>query len=272
MPASPQASEGSRALKRTIEFIGHHRLQKGDRLPSERELSDRFGVTRGSVREALAVLDALRLTERRPKSGIFLRNALEDSGLDSLVIQANLDLPFDERTMRDVSEARIIFETHAISLACARRTDADLNRLHELVANYSSRVQAELNVADEDVEFHLAMAAASQNAIIVRTLTPLLLMSFQWRQKYFSSPVIRRRSLVDHQEFVVAIADRDVTRAAALVQKHVHSAFDEVLALVEGNAQPASHTQRAGRDEKVLPGIPAHAPQVEVNFDPHKLE
>jgi GntR family transcriptional repressor for pyruvate dehydrogenase complex len=249
MTAHLQASEGSRAVKRTIEFIRHHRLQKGDRLPSERELSDRFGVTRSSVREALAVLDALRLTERRPKSGIFLRNALEDSGLDSLVIQANLDLPFDERTMRDVSEARVIFETHAIRLACARRTDADLNRLRELVANYSSRVQAELNVANEDVEFHLAMAAASQNAIIVRTLTPLFLMSFQWRQKYFSSPVIRRRSLADHQEFVATIADRDETRAAALVQKHVHSAFDEVRAMAEGNEQPESHNQWEGREE-----------------------
>jgi len=248
MTAALTASEGSRAVKRTIEFIRHHRLQKGDRLPSERELSERFGVTRSSVREALAVLDALRLTERRPKSGIFLRNMLEDSGLDSLVIQANLDLPFDERTMRDVSEARVIFETHAICLACARRTDADLDRLRELVANYSSRVQADLNVADEDVEFHLAMAAASQNAIIVRTLTPLFLMSFQWRRKYFSSPAIRRRSLADHQEFVVAIADRDDVRAAALVKKHVHSAFDEVRSLVEANVQPESHGQRAGRD------------------------
>ena len=187
-------------------------------------------------------------TERRPKSGIFLRNALKDIGLDFLVVQADLDLPFDERTMRDVSEARVIFETHAIGLACARRTDADLDRLHELVANYASRVQAELNVADQDVEFHLAMAAASQNAIIVRTLTPLFLMSFQWRRKYFSSSVIRRRSLADHQAFVVAIADRDATRAAALVQKHVHSASDEVLALVEGDVPPDSHHQRKGRE------------------------
>jgi GntR family transcriptional repressor for pyruvate dehydrogenase complex len=66
MMAPLKASEGSRAVKRTIEFIRHHRLQKGDRLPSERELSDRFGVTRGSVREALAVLDALRLTDGTP--------------------------------------------------------------------------------------------------------------------------------------------------------------------------------------------------------------
>jgi DNA-binding FadR family transcriptional regulator len=91
MAAPSQAGEGSRAVKRTLEFIRHHRLQKGDRLPSGRELPDRFGVTRSAVRGALAVLDALRLTERRPKSGIFLRNALEDSGLDSLVVQANED-------------------------------------------------------------------------------------------------------------------------------------------------------------------------------------
>ncbi len=51
---------------------------------------ERFGVTRSSVREALAVLDAMRITERKPKSGIYLRNTLEDSGLDALVLQADL--------------------------------------------------------------------------------------------------------------------------------------------------------------------------------------
>ena len=69
---------------------------KGDRLPSEREFAQRFGILRSAIREAFAVLDAMRVTERRSTSGIFLISGLADGSLGSLVVQANLDLPFSE--------------------------------------------------------------------------------------------------------------------------------------------------------------------------------
>lgn len=224
-------NETSDAVRQTLEFVRHHRLSKGDRLPSERDLSGRFGVTRGSVREALAVLDAMRITERKPKSGVFLRNTLDDGGLDALVLQADLGLPFDAQVTRDVTEARIICEEQAFRLACRRRTAADLAGLHGLLATYAGLVKSGQNLADADVEFHLAVVAASQNRVLVRTLTPLMLMSTRWRRRYFASAPVRKRSLADHRAFVAAIEARDETAAAALVHRHVQTAAADVQAL-----------------------------------------
>jgi GntR family transcriptional repressor for pyruvate dehydrogenase complex len=240
MLAAAVSTEASHAVRQTLEFVRHHRLSKGDRLPSERDLSDRFGVTRGSVREALAVLDAMRITERRPKSGIFLRNTLDDGGLDALVLQADLGLPFDAQVTRDVTEARIICEEQAFRLACRRRTGADLIRLHRLLETYAELVAAGSNLADEDVEFHLAVVAASQNRVLVRTLTPLMLMSSRWRRRYFASDEIRQRSLADHRAFVAAIEARDEAAATALVHRHVQTAAADVQALAE---QGATHRE-----------------------------
>jgi DNA-binding FadR family transcriptional regulator len=230
------STDTSDAVRKTLEFVRHHRLSKGDRLPSERDLSERFGVTRGSVREALAVLDAMRITERKPKSGIYLRNVLEDSGLDALVLQADLGLPFDEQVTRDVTEARILCEEQAFRLACQRRTDADLARLHQLLDTYAALVAKGSNLADEDVAFHLAVVAASQNRVLVRTLTPLMLMSTGWRRRYFASAEIRQRSLIDHRAFVAAIEARDEATATMLVHRHVQTAAEDVRALAEQGA------------------------------------
>lgn len=231
--ATPLSSETSHTVRKTLEFVQHHRLARGDRLPSERELSERFGVARSSVREALAVLDAMRITERRPKSGIYLRNAVDDGGLDALVLQADLGLAFDPQVTRDVTEARIICEEQALRLACQRRTDADLSKLHQTLQAYAATIQAGDNPADADVDFHLALVAASQNRILVRTLTPLMLMSRRWRQRYFESEAIRRRSLDDHHAFVAAVEARDEAAAAALVRCHVETAAADVRALAE---------------------------------------
>ncbi|MDB5504358.1 MAG: GntR family transcriptional regulator [Tardiphaga sp.] len=234
------SNETSDAVRQTLEFVRYHRLSKGDRLPSERDLSERFGVTRGSVREALAVLDAMRVTERKPKSGVFLRNTLNDSGLDVLVLQADLGLPFDAQVTRDVTEARILCEEQAFRLACRRRTEADLIRLHRLLESYAGLVAAGSNLADEDVEFHLAVVTASQNRVLVRTLTPLMLMSSRWRRRYFASDEIRQRSLADHRGFVAAIEARDEAAASTLVHRHVQTAAADVQALAE---QGATHRE-----------------------------
>ena len=239
-------SETSDTVRKTLEYVRHHRLAKGDRLPSERNLSDRFGVTRSSVREALAVLDSMRITERKAKSGIFLRTTPDDGGLDALVLQADLGMAFDAQLTRDAIEARIICEEQAFRLACQRRTEADLAKLHGLLDTYAALAANGRNMADEDVEFHLAVAAASQNRILVRTITPLMLMSTRGRRRYFESAALRQRSLDDHRAFFTAIEARDEAAATALVHRHVHAAAADIWALNEA----AAVAQDAGAPDK----------------------
>lgn len=232
-------TEGASALKKILEFIHFHRLVKGDRLPSEREFAQRFGILRSAIREAFAVLDAMRVTERRSTSGIFLISGLEDGSLGSLVVQANLDLPFSEQTLRDMMETRVLLETHAIGLACARRTDAELDHLRRLLRAYADDIKQGLDLSGRDAEFHMAIAATGKNMILVKSLAPLVQMNYRWRQKYFASLAVRRRSLADHHEFVDAIADRDAAHASALIQRHIQSTIDAVLAIV-GQGSPRS--------------------------------
>lgn len=242
------STDTSDAVRKTLQFVRHHRLSKGDRLPSERDLSERFGVTRSSVREALAVLDAMRITERKPKSGIYLRNTLEDSGLDALVLQADLGVTFDAQVTRDAIEARIICEEQAFRLACQRRTDADLSKLHGLLDTYAALAANGRNMADEDVEFHLAVAAASQNRILVRTITPLMLMSTRGRRRYFELAALRQRSLDDHRAFVAAIAARDEVAVTALVHSHVQIAAADIQALADQAATDLDHSDTDRKD------------------------
>lgn len=229
-------SETSDTVRKTLEYVRHHRLAKGDRLPSERNLSDRFGVTRSSVREALAVLDAMRITERKAKSGIYLRNSPDDGGLDALVLEADLGVAFDAQVTRDAIEARILCEEQTFRLACQRRTDADLARLRSLLDTYAVLAAEGRNMADADVEFHLAVAAATQNRILVRTITPLMLMSTRGRRRYFESAALRQRSLDDHRAFLAAIVARDEVGVIDLVRSHVTTAAADIQALAEAAA------------------------------------
>src|ERR1039458_8343400 len=81
------------AVSGILSLIREQRSEAGDRLPSERDLADRFGVTRNTIREALSVLESMRVIERRPNSGVYVKDIRMGSSVDLLVLQADLGLP-----------------------------------------------------------------------------------------------------------------------------------------------------------------------------------
>lgn len=77
----------SNAIGKILSFIRERRYQPSERLPSERDFAEKFDTSRGAVREALAALETMRVIERRPNSGIYLRK-IEESSIDALVLYA----------------------------------------------------------------------------------------------------------------------------------------------------------------------------------------
>ena len=73
----------SNAIGKILSFIRERRYQPSERLPSERDFAEKFDTSRGAVREALAALETMRVIERRPNSGIYLR-MIEESSIDAL--------------------------------------------------------------------------------------------------------------------------------------------------------------------------------------------
>ncbi|MGX1899862.1 GntR family transcriptional regulator [Thermolongibacillus altinsuensis] len=113
-------------IRRIIEEDG---LQAGDRLPSERELSDRLQVGRSSVREALRALELLGLIETRRGEGTFIK----EFGDHQLIHLLGTFILQGKREKDDLKETKILFEKMCLSLACMRMTDEKWQKMHQIV-------------------------------------------------------------------------------------------------------------------------------------------
>lgn len=193
------------------------------KLPGERELASAHGASRTSVREVLGVLEALRLIERRPQSGIYVRKADTEASIDALVLQESLDLRRSVADYEQAQEARVIHEIEAVRLAAARRTAADLDVMRTAIDKSRVSLRKGQNLADDDEAFHLALIAAAKNPILLRIAKSLYLMTRSVRIAYFDLPGAAKSSPDEHERIVESLAARDTTRAVRLIRQHYRS-------------------------------------------------
>lgn len=139
------------------------------RLPSERELAERLGVTRPLLREALIVLDYLGLIEARGKLGTFLRGT-KDTGFLLTNIQASAAVP--SRALTQAYETRIFIEVPAAGLAARRRSPEDLKRIEECLTNMEEEYRrGSYEVAGKtrwNTIFHASIIRAAHNDLFNR--------------------------------------------------------------------------------------------------------
>ncbi|HEY4252802.1 MAG TPA: FadR/GntR family transcriptional regulator [Roseomonas sp.] len=215
------ADERAALIGAILRLAAEARLQPGARLPAERELAERLGAGRNAVREAIAVLEALRLVERRPNSGIYLRAAERVGSLDALVLQADLGVPLTRAEVDELVELRRMMELQGTALACQRRTPADLTRLAAALAEGSGAIDQGEAYAAHDAAFHLAVAEATGNRIFLRVVNSFYLLSRERRRRYFADGSRAAGSQAQHAEMLDAIRDQDAPRAAEIMSRHL---------------------------------------------------
>jgi GntR family transcriptional regulator, transcriptional repressor for pyruvate dehydrogenase complex len=208
-------------IARIVPFIRERRFEPGDRIPSERALAERFQVSRSVIREALATLEAMRVIERRPQSGIFLREVTREGSLDAVVLQTDLGIPMTEREVRSLCEFRSTLELQAAALAADRRTDADLEALDAILTATRKLIASRESTAEEDSRFHLAVFAAAKNQYLERAAHSFYLASRQRRERYFLSAQNRKRSLLQHERIRDAIEKCDIAGARNAMVEHL---------------------------------------------------
>lgn len=207
-------------LKALLSKVDEARIGPEARLPGERELAQSFGTSRSSVREALGVLEALRVIERRPQSGIYVRPAVSAPSVEALVLREALDVRSSTAQYEQAQEARIIHEVEAVRLAANRRTPGDLAAMQSIVATSSSNLRAGHNLADDDEAFHLALIGAAKNPILLRISKSLYLMTRSVRHAYFEVAGSGPQSIHEHTRILQSIAKRDAAEAAKLMKRH----------------------------------------------------
>lgn len=254
--AAPAQGEAAALIVRLLPFIAERRLEPGDRLPSERLIAERFGVTRGIVREALAKLEAMRVVECRPRSGIYLTAESRVGSLDAVVMKADLGLPFDKTEADHLSEFRSILESHAVVLACKRRTAEDLARLDECMRQCRERFDRGESIAQPSADFHLAIVAATHNQFLLRAANSCYLATRELREAVFADRGVSRRSIRDHQAIRDAIAKGSVAQARRALKSHLHVAdryWQRHTQAHHAGAAKATAPRRRGRRDPLTP-------------------
>ncbi|MCB1407900.1 MAG: FCD domain-containing protein [Rhodobacteraceae bacterium] len=225
MPFQPVHQEKlAQGVVRQIELlILRGLLRPGERLPSERELAERMGVSRPSLREAIADLQERGLLVSRAGSGVFVVDMLESTFSKALI---DLFASHDEAVFDYVSFRRDL-EGMAAERAARFGSDTDL-KVIDTVFRKMEAAHSKKNPADEaalDAEFHLAIIEASHNIIMLHTMRAMfdLLKAgvFYNRQQMFRQRTTRDTLLEQHRAINVAIQERDAVQARAAAEAHM---------------------------------------------------
>ncbi|MFV2033841.1 MAG: FCD domain-containing protein [Halocynthiibacter sp.] len=219
-----QSEKLSSSVIRQIELlILRGILRPGERLPSERELSERLGVSRPSLREAVAELQTRGLLSSRAGAGIYVADVLGSAFSDALV---KLFASHDEAVF-DYIEFRRDLEALAAERAARLGSVSDLKVVdtifQKMVAAHSSR-----NDTDEarlDAEFHLSIIEASHNVVMLHMLRSMFQLLregvFYNRKIMFKQRTSRDMVLNQHRAINDALQARDAAAARAAVEAHL---------------------------------------------------
>src|SRR5690606_14894105 len=154
------------------------------RSPPDRELADHFPVSRGQIREALAILEAMRIVERRAKSGIYVD--IRQASVEAMALFAKAGLPLDPIQIYETVELRKIHEIKAAELACSRATEENYERLREILRESEEQLARGEGLAKQDREFHLEIVRATQNSVFYRVCSVYYVMGERRLPVYFN--------------------------------------------------------------------------------------
>ncbi|HTT12170.1 MAG TPA: FadR/GntR family transcriptional regulator [Burkholderiaceae bacterium] len=199
------------------DLIESGRFEVGSRLPPERDLAQRLGVSRPSLREALIALDVEGRVEVRSGSGVYVSHAPVDNTPRKTAALGE--------SPSQLMEARSVIEGEVVVLACARITDELLKRLRELFKGMETELTRRRTPLDLDKQFHLTLAEMTGNAVLARLVGDLFderhsPISAKIRSR-FESARTWKAALKEHEAILRAIEARDPIAAQAAMRAHL---------------------------------------------------
>ena len=217
----------SSIVSQILKMVESEDLKPGDKMPPERKLCELFNVGRGTVREAIKVLETMNIIERRGKFVVISSNPKMYS-FSSREISSSLE------NIQYIWEMRSIIEIGIAALAAERATDDDISLLHSLADQpFSSQTEyVEYNCA-----FHCAIAKATHNPALVQLYDSFRNLFFGADSVFHNQEIsfsdgknpMLKESVSEHEAIVCAIVDRDISKVTMLIRKHLHSVNEKSI-------------------------------------------
>jgi GntR family transcriptional repressor for pyruvate dehydrogenase complex len=200
------------------QLVTSGQLKPGDRLPSERVLSERFGVGRSYVREAIMKLEFYGLLKTSPQSGTYVAG-YGIKILDSMISDI---IKINKNDFGALIEARYYMELNSAKLAAERRSDKDILEIRSAISDYNEKIDKDLEAVEEDMLFHIKVAKATKNSAIESMI--LILAPDIIRYKIETDVCKRdleKMAVQQHQDILDAIIARDAKAAQKAMAAHL---------------------------------------------------
>lgn len=209
-----------RVVDKILELISSGAWKPGFRLPTERELSDAFGVSRTVVREAVKALEARGVLESAMGSGVSVR--MVDFNMVSQSLRTYMQLSNQDDFEIRLNEVRRVLEVEMVALAAARKTHEQLVQLHQICQQMRTGKHTAKEMAELDFRLHVTLAEATQNDLFKVLLAPLInqlrdQIILTWED--FPRPV--NEVFDQHEAVVSAIENGDADAARQAMLRHL---------------------------------------------------
>lgn len=205
-------------IKQIRNSIVSGQMKPGDKLPSERKLSESFGIGRTYVRDAIKKLEFYGILKTLPQSGTIVSGA-DISAMEGLISNV---IKLNENDFFHLVETRVVMETYACGQAAIRRSNRDIADLEEKLDEYKQRVDANLPGVKEDFNFHIQITEASQN-MVIKSLMLILIPDILeiYRKLNVCGEGRFYKSFDEHKEILECIIKQDSKGAEETMRVHL---------------------------------------------------
>src|SRR5215469_6616308 len=205
-------------VQQVEESILNGQLKPGDQLPAERDLAQRFGVSRTAVREAVKALREKGLVEAYSGKGTFITDGTTQAVRQSLDLMVKIG---QTEGTNHLAELRAILEPEIAALAAARIQDPELVTMREAVSIMDASGKDPEAYIEADLDFHLALAEAAANPLILSLLDSIVGLLREQRLKIFRVPGGPERGQIHHKKILEAVERRDIQKAREEMRAHL---------------------------------------------------
>jgi GntR family transcriptional repressor for pyruvate dehydrogenase complex len=194
-------------------------LKPGDQLPTERELAERFGVSRVAVREAIKTLVQTGLVEVQPGRGTFVVDKANYAVRQSLHLAVQMQQ--NDRSLVNLMQIREILEPEIAALAAEHATPEHIADMQAAIAAMDSAADTPDVYTQADLDFHQAVTSASQNDLIPILIDPVVDLLLEHRRRTFTIDGAPQRAQAHHKRILSAIIAHDPEAARTAMRNHL---------------------------------------------------
>lgn len=218
MPSRRNATLSQKIADKLLEdFHNGEKYGPGDKLPNENDLSEEYGISRGTLRESIRILTAGGVLEVKRGIGTFVAKSLPENPVTDL-----FDIVNTQSKIKELYDFRLIMEPESAMLACKNATEEEINDIIQLAQQFKNTVHLNGNCLKADQLFHSAIAKATHNSVIYDFTDKIQLLIAENEDNPNNPEMFDEWTISDHDSIIYYLTKKDMQGAQAAMRMHIY--------------------------------------------------